>query len=128
MHKRKRNGYSLMELMVALAIVAVLVSIAVPTYRGYMVRSYRRAAQTSMVDISNREQQFFAANRAYADKATLGYTVPVEVSDNYTWDVTPNNAATPPTFSITFTATGGQAVDGNLTLTSAGVKTPAAKW
>jgi len=54
--------------------------------------------------------------------------VPTEVSDNYTWDVTPNNAATPPVFTINFTATGGQAVDGNLSLTSAGVKGPAAKW
>jgi type IV pilus assembly protein PilE len=80
-----------------------------------------------MVDIANREQQFFVANRAYANKATLGYVLPTEVDEYYDWDIT-LNAGPPPTFSITFTATGGQASDGNLTLTSEGVKGPSGKW
>jgi type IV pilus assembly protein PilE len=125
---RKRNGFTLIEVMIAVTIIAILAAIAIPSYRGYVIRSYRRAAQASMVEIASREQQFFVANRAYADTATLGYVLPTEVSDHYTWAVVPNNAATPPTFTITFTATGGQAVDGNLTLNSVGVKTPAAKW
>ena len=92
----KRSGFSLIELMIALTIIAILAAIAIPSYRQYVIRGHRRAAQTSMVDIANREQQYFAANRAFADKATLGYVEPTEVSDNYTWDVDPDNAATPP--------------------------------
>ena len=84
---RKRNGFSLIELMIALAIIAILAAIAIPSYRQYVIRSHRRAAQTSLVDIANREQQYFAANRAYASKADLGYVLPTEVSDNYTWDI-----------------------------------------
>ena len=104
----KRSGFSLIELMIALAIIAILAAIAIPSYRQYVIRGHRRAAQTSMVDIANREQQYFAANRAYASKADLGYVEPTEVSDNYTWDVELDDAGPPPTLTITFTATGGQ--------------------
>ena len=123
----KRSGFSLIELMIALAIIGILAAIALPSYRQYVIRGHRRAAQTSMVDIANREQQYFAANRAYASKADLGYVEPTEVSDNYTWNVA-LGAGPPPDFTITFTATGGQASDGNLTLNSEGEKTPPDKW
>jgi type IV pilus assembly protein PilE len=116
--------------MVTLVIIAILFSIAVPSYRQYVIRSKRTGAQAVMMDIANREQQFLLANRGYADKATLeanGYAVPPDVSESYTWDVVPGAGASP-SFTITFTATGGQATDGALTLTNAGDKRPPEKW
>jgi type IV pilus assembly protein PilE len=116
--------------MITVVIISILLSIAVPSYRQYVIRSKRTAAQAVMMDIANREQQFLLANRAYADKATLeanGYVLPAEVSESYAWNVVPGTGSSP-SFDITFTATGGQATDGALTLTSAGDKTPAEKW
>jgi type IV pilus assembly protein PilE len=118
----------LIELMIVIVIVAILASIAIPSYREAVRRSDRRAAQSVMMDIANRQRQFFVGNRAFATNADLGYALPPEVSEKYTFEEMDLDAGPPPEFTITFTAKGPQVADGDLSLTSAGVKTPADKW
>ncbi|MGE5198461.1 MAG: type IV pilin protein [Rhodospirillaceae bacterium] len=125
---KSQQGITLIELMIVVVIVAILASIAVPSYSAYIVRSNRRAAQATMMEIAARQHQLFAANRAYAASAAdLGYTLPPEVAAHYAYSVA-LNAGPPPSFTITMTPSGRQAADGALTLTSAGVKGPAGKW
>jgi type IV pilus assembly protein PilE len=130
---RTDRGFTLTELLITVAVLSILVGIAVPNYRQYVIRGKRSAAQAVMMDIANREQQFLLANRRYADKATLesnGFTLPAEVSENYTWNVALGTGARP-SFVITFTGIGTQAADNSpqpLTLDSAGEKAPAEKW
>ncbi|MGN6389266.1 MAG: type IV pilin protein [Burkholderiaceae bacterium] len=127
---RTSNGFTLIELLVTVAIVAILAGVALPSYRQYVIRGNRSAAEAQMLDIANREEQFLLANRAYADKTTLtgsGYALPSEVSSNYDYDVVPGTGSVP-SYTITFTAKNGQYSDGNLTLDNAGNKTPSEKW
>ena len=132
--RRKTAGFTLIEVMIAVAIVAIVAAVAFPSYRQYVVRTNRSAAQSAMMDIANREQQHLLANRIYADTAALedaGYSLPPEVSANYSWEVeveAPDDG--PPTFVITLTpiAGRGQASDVVLTLDERGVKTPLEKW
>ena len=77
-----------------------------------------------MVDIANREQQYFVANRAFATEAELGYVVPTEVTDNYTCDVDPDTRPAADLHDHVHRRR-AQAADGDLTLTSEGVKGPA---
>src|SRR5512139_3202898 len=113
-----QKGFTLIELMIVVVIVGILAAIAMPAYQEYVRRGNRGAAQSEMMDIANREQQFLLANRVYADKATIaasGYAIPSSVSNKYAWDVVPAGGVTsPPTFTITFTPSGSQASDGTL--------------
>lgn len=124
------KGFTLIELMITVAIVGVLATIAWPSYQQYVKRGRRSSAKAVMMDLANREQQYLLANRSYADKSALqatGYSLPSDVNPYYTWAVT-LGAGPAPTFTITFTATGVQASDGALTLDQAGNRTPIAKW
>jgi type IV pilus assembly protein PilE len=130
--KRSQGGFTLIELMMVVAIVAILLAVALPAYQNQQIRGHRSAAKAEMMEIANRQQQFLLSDRAYANDATLtasGYGLPTEVSDRYDFSVTVG-AGTVPSFLITFTPKGSQASDGPLplTLNSAGVKTPAEKW
>lgn len=124
------RGFTLIELMVVAAIVAILVAIAYPSYQQYIIRGKRSAAQAQMMDIANRQQQYLLANRSYASKSALesgGYVLASDVASNYSYDISVGSG-TPPTFTITFTPSGSQAGDGNLTLGSDGSRAPSGKW
>jgi type IV pilus assembly protein PilE len=122
-------GFALVELMTVVAIIAVLAAIAFPSYQQYIARANRTAAQSLMLDLANREHQYFAANRTYATSAQLGFAMPADVSPYYTAAIA-LVAGSPPGFTIAFTPVAGSvmASDGALMLDGAGKKTPADKW
>jgi type IV pilus assembly protein PilE len=126
---KAQKGITLIELMVVVGIIAILASIAIPSYSQYIIRTNRRAAQATMMEIAVREHQFFVANRAFAvaSDPNFNFTLPPEVDEHYDLAIT-LTAGPPPGFTITMTATGRQASDGPLTLTSAGVRGPTGKW
>jgi type IV pilus assembly protein PilE len=128
--KTRRNGFTLIELMIVVAVLAILAAIAYPSYGEFTRRSNRNAAQSLLMDLSQRQQQFFSQQRAFADTLTaLDVTVPAEVARFYTIAIDVA-AGPPPGFTLTATPLSGttQASDVTLTLDSTGAKSPAGKW
>jgi type IV pilus assembly protein PilE len=126
----KQRGFTLIELMITVAVVAILAVIAFPTYQNAMVKNRRAAAKAHLSDVAQRQQQYLMDNRSYAANATdLKVNEPADVTRFYTLTITAA-ASTPPSFTATAApiSSGPQAADGTLSITHSGTKLPADKW
>jgi len=129
--KVRARGFTLIELMIVVAIVALLAAVAYPSYTSYVKRGYRASAQSYVMDLAQKQAQYLADNRAYADSETkLRATASADVSRNY--EIKFNAPATdvPPTFIISAEPKSDSVMAGDviLTINQAGQKTPSDKW
>jgi type IV pilus assembly protein PilE len=79
------SGFSLIELMVVVAVAAILVAIAVPTYQSQVRHSRRTDAKTALLDMAVRQEKYLTLNNSYSSTASnLGYSaLGVSVGSNY---------------------------------------------
>lgn len=131
-----QRGFTLIEMMVVVLIVALLASIGYPSYTAYIAKSHRQAAKNWAYQITDRQEQYFLDNRSYApDLTTLGFAQDVmgldadgqlsapSVDDRYLFTIVPGaNPATE--YTVTMVPFDIQAQRdakcGNLTLTHTG--------
>jgi len=130
---RRNLGFTLIEVMIVVAIIAVLAAIAIPGYDYQVRKGHRAAAQTFLTELANRQSQYLLDARNYAVGATalgdLSVSIPSSVSPFYDIAVETSTGGTaaelPPTFRIRATPKTGtkQAGDGELVLMHDGTKT-----
>lgn len=125
MKKGSVRGFTLIELMIVVAVVAILVAIAVPAYQDQVRKSRRAQAKADLAEVIQMAERHHTVNNSYD-----GFSLPFAKS--------PREAGVPAHYVLTLedqsatslvivaTAQGGQAKDkcGNLGLSSRGVKTP----
>jgi type IV pilus assembly protein PilE len=97
-NKRIRSsGFTLVELMIVVTIVAILAAVGVPMYQTQVQHSRRTDAKTALLDLASREEKYLTLNNSYTSTATkLGYSaLPTTVgSGYYTVYVCPGSATT----------------------------------
>lgn len=91
----RQQGFTLIELMIVVVVVAILAALAFPQYRDYVLRSNRAVAKSALTQIADRQEQFYVANKSYADDLTdLGYAAdPLFVDRGGNWTAADGGAA-----------------------------------
>lgn len=128
--KSVARGFTLIELMITVAVIGILAAVVYPTYQNAMVKSRRASAQAFLADVAQRQQQYLMDARTYASGVgELKVTPPSDVSKYYTVTFVVS-ASLPPAFTATAAPLSGspQSSDGALSITSNGAKLPAGKW
>jgi len=118
---KNKKGFTLIELMVVVAVIGILASIAYPAYTDSVTKTRRTAAQANLTELESYMERHFTENNTY-----VGATIAASgiVNDNYTFtNPIPDLAAT--AYTLTAVPTGSQSTNdscGTLTLSQSGIK------
>ncbi|OOZ40075.1 type IV pilin protein [Solemya elarraichensis gill symbiont] len=73
-HQDENSGFSLIELLITIVVIAILAVIAYPNYSEFILKSRRLDAQSELMDLAHRQERHYAANATYTvDMTALGY-------------------------------------------------------
>jgi type IV pilus assembly protein PilE len=101
------NGFTLMELMITVAVVGIIAAVAFPSYTKQIAKGGRSAAQSFMFSLANKQEQYLLDNRQITTTVSDLLTAPADVTKNYT--VTIEAGVTPLSYTIKATPNSTQA-------------------
>ena len=97
--KRDEKGFTLIELMIVIAIIGILAAIAIPQFSAYRERAFDSAAQSDLRNAATAQEAFFVDNQAYTQTTGSG-GLNLTTSDGVTVTVTAV-ATSPDSYTMT---------------------------
>lgn len=108
MFRKLQKGFTLIELMIVVAIIGILAAIAAPSYRNYVISSSLSEATSGLADKRIKMEQFFQDNRTYVGSTAAGMPCANESGQNFDFSC----GASPSATAYTITATGKNSAAG----------------
>ncbi len=129
------KGFSLIEIMIVIAIIGILGAIAYPNYTAWVIQSRRSEGISMLLQIQQQQERYFTEQLTYASDLTLlGFTVDAngKVTTEGGHYLISAGLCTSLTISrcvlMTAEPQGVQSGDGNISLDSRGIRAPASHW
>ena len=128
-------GFTLIELMITIGIVALLVALAAPGYQAFVRKANRGEAQQLLMNWANLQEIWRSNNPNYAEDLAAPNGIPLPTHDKYNFTLGTPDPPTATEYTLTATATGNQALDKQggvtctpMTLDQANTKDPPECW
>jgi type IV pilus assembly protein PilE len=123
---QKSKGFTLVELMITVAIIAILASIALPSYQSHITNMRRTSAQACLLELVQFTERYYSNSMTYVGATLPTLECRTSMATHYTFAYAADPTAT--AYAITATAQGGQATrDADCTpmqVTQTGARTP----
>lgn len=124
---RLSRGFTLIEILVALAILAILASVAIPSYQVYILKGHRSTAKAVLMETAQFMERYYTANNSYVGASVLTTVVPKQASASAVrYDVSFLADPIANAFTVRAVPTGAQSDDacGTLSISHTGAQAP----
>ena len=120
------RGFTLIELMIVVVVIAILAAIAIPSYGRYAYRARRVDGKELLLRIANAQERYYATFNRYGALTDIGYTNPASSEKGYYSVTVATSGTTAQAYTATAARVGAQLKDvcGSLSIDNAGVKLP----